>query len=453
MNIEQKMNFDLNFQLGIFELMLIDQDFSSKCLSYLQPNYFQNEHLASLFTMFRKLQERYDAVPTKNQLANEIAQITDPKKMLTFNEVLKKVTKGDLVKDYVYIKDNLERFCKKCLAFQIHGKIQQQQNADPDMIFETMEKMFENYHSISFSKMKTESLTNIEFILERSLADSGKLIPTFLPTIDEALGGGVPRGTLSVGLSGTNVGKSIWLINWAYHLCKNGYKVFYVNLEGYERQPLIRMISRALQAPYSLVRYNNLSHAQREQAIAIQNSWGKNFQFFHNSSFNFTIEDLIPILKSKKGEFDYDVVMVDYGQILTSKRKFENLRSEQAYIHRGLANIAGELDVAMVTVAQGNRDAQAKNSSSSAMLRMTDISECFEIARAASTVFTLNRSDKDQELDYVRILLDKQRDGKTNVVEICKTSMQRMCFYGGVEEGLGFANTSQYLQDSNQTKE
>lgn len=452
MSNEVKMNFDDNFKLGIFELMLVDSDFSIKCLNYLKPEYFNRDILATLFSIMKKLHERYDAAPTKAQLGNELAQISDPKKFEPLNIIYKKIIKPDSVRDYTYIKDNLEKFVKRCVAFQIHGKIQAGQNQDPDLVFQQIEKFVEQFQSISFSKVKTESLMNIDFILEKSSQTAVNLIPTFMPSIDKALGGGVPRGTLSVGLSGTNVGKSIWLINWAYHLCKAGYKVFYVNLEGYEEQPLIRLISRALQAPYYNVRHNRLTDHQREQVNLIKTTWARNFQYFHNSSFNFNIETLIPILRSKKAEFEFDVLMVDYGQILTSSKRFEAVRLEQGYVHRGLANISGELDCATVTVAQGNRDAQEKNANASAMLRMSDMSECFEINRCAAQVFTLNRSLKDMEMDRARVLLEKQRDGATNVVEICKTSFQRMCFYGDETEGLGFINTQQYLQESNATK-
>jgi replicative DNA helicase len=452
MSLQPQLNFDTNFLLGTFELMLLDQDFSLKCLNYLKPEYFKSEHLANLFVMFKKLHDKYDTVPTKNQIANEIAQIVDPKKSEEFNLIFKRITKPDSVRDHIYIKHNLEKFVKRCVSFQIHSQIQNGQSNDPDVVFEKIEKFVSDYQGVSFSKVKTESLTNIEYILERSQNNAVNLIPTFLPTIDLALGGGVPRSTLAVGLSGTNVGKSIWLINWAYHLCKAGYKVFYVNLEGYEEQPLIRLISRALQAPYYNVRHNRLTEYQKEQVLDIKNTWAKNFQYFHNSSFSFSIEDLVPILKSKKSEFNYDVIMVDYGQILTSKRKFDGMRQEQAFIHRSLATVAGEVDALMVTVAQGNREAQDKNAKASEMLRMVDISECFEIVRAAATVFTLNRSLKDQDADRVRILLDKQRDGATNVVEICKSSFARMCFYGHESEGLGFMNREQYIQESNSSK-
>jgi replicative DNA helicase len=449
---EVKMNFDLNFQLGIFELMLVDSDFSEKCLNYLKPEYFNNEHLAALFLMLKNLHTKYGAVPTKSQLGNELSQIVDPKRFDTLNQVFKKIIKPESTKDYVYIKDNLEKFVKRCVAFQIHGQIQANQNQDPDVILSKVTNSMEQLQSISFSKVKTESLANIEFILERSQFDSTNLVPTFLPTIDNALGGGVPRGTLTVGLSGTNAGKSIWLINWAYHLCKYGYKVFYVNLEGYENQPLIRLITRALQGQYGLIRNNQLTDAQREKVIEIKNTWGKNFQFFHNSSFGFTVEDLIPIVKAKKVEFDYDVLMVDYGQLLFSKKRFDNIRHEQAYVHRALTTISGEMNVAGVTVAQGNRDAQEKNSTASSLLRMTDMSECFEINRCAAQVFTLNRSERDKDMERVRILLEKQRDGATNIVEVCKTSFSRMSFYGHESEGLGFLNTQQYIQESNVEK-
>lgn len=446
------MNFDENFQFGIFELLLIDGEFAEKCFIYLKPEYFKNEYIANYFLIIKKLYETYNTVPTKNQIANELLKIQDPKKYEIYNKIFQAVLTPKVSKDYLYIRDNLEKFVKKCVTYKIHNEIYNNQSQDPDFIFDRMSVAIEDFNEINFSKVKTQKFSNIEYILEKSGQSALNLIPTYFPTIDQELGGGVPRGTLTTGLSGTNVGKSIWLINWAYHLIKNGYKVFYVNLEGYEEQPQIRLSSRVIQAPYYNVRHNRLTEHQREQLTSFAKTYGNNFDYFHNASFNFTIEDLIPILKYKKKEFNFDVCMIDYGQILTSKRKFEGLRHEQAYIHRGLATMAGELDCAMVTVAQGNRETQEKNMNSSALIRGIDISECFEIIRASATVITLNRSLKDQEMDRVKILLDKQRDGRTNIIEICKTSFQKMCFYGHESEGLGYLTTKQYLEETNQDK-
>jgi hypothetical protein len=80
------------------------------------------------------------------------------------------------------------------------------------------------------------------------------------------------------------------------------------------------------------------------------------------------------------------------------------------------------------------------------LVRMGDIAECFEIVRCAATVLTLNRSEEDQLGERMRVLLDKQRDGRTNIVEICKTDMSRIAIYGPQSEGLGFMTPDQYIQ-------
>ena len=446
------MPFDENFQLAIFELLLTDKYFAEKCYYHLKPEYFKNEHFAFIFLKLKELFEKEKSLPTKNQLKNEILQIREPNKYKIYEMIYKRIIEPVLIRDYEYVRKNLAKFVQRGIFFQINEMVLKSQQSEPEKTLSEIERLTELASSVSFDSVKTENLSNIENILERSRIEANNLVPTYLPTIDNAMSGGVPKGTLTIGLSGTNVGKSIWLVNWAYHLIINDRKVFYVNLESYLNQPLLRIISRAIKAPYNKVRWNDLTHFQKEECTKFQNSYGKNFEFYHNASFDFNVEDLIPILRKVKQDFNPDVIMIDYGQILKSKRKFEGLRHEQAYIHRALASMAGELDVAMVTVAQGNRDTNVKNSSASSLIRMTDISECFEICRAAATVLTLNRSEKDEEMERAKILLDKQRDGKKNVVEFCKTNFQNMCFFGHESEGLGFITTQQYLQESNQEK-
>ena len=198
---------------------------------------------------------------------------------------------------------------------------------------------------------------------------------------------------------------------------------------------------------YTDLRFDQLNDKQRSDLEDFQRETRGLLQHYHDASFGFTIEKLVPIIRQKKEEFDFDVLMVDYGQILNSAKKFNDMRFEQAYVHRGLASLAGELDVAAITVAQGNRETQRKNNEGKGLIRMDDISECFEIVRAAAQVLTLNRSDEDSEMDRARIFLDKQRDGRTGIMEICKTDFPHMCFYGSEDEGLGFMHHEEYLKE------
>jgi len=444
-NEEIKFHFTDDFQLGIFELMMFDTNFCEKAVTNLKAEYFKNKYYAWFFDKNRELVEEYKSAPSHLQIKNEILRFP-PEKQDLYMQIFKKITKPTNKRDHKYIRDNLEEFIRKCLRFQLNDILVKNQNKASDYVDVLVKAKVEEMNNISFGKVQCQSIRHLTSIMEESATEAGDLIPTFMPNIDRALGGGVPKHTLTLGLSGTNVGKSIWMINWAYHLILAGYKVFFVTLEGFEKQTMLRLASRAIGTPIGDVRWNKLSDIEMQKRKRFEDKYKDSLQIYYDSSFGFTIEDLVPIARQKKEEFDFDIMMVDYGQILQSKKNFSDLRHQQAYVHRGLSSLAGpqELDCAMVTVAQGNRETQEKNSKGKGLVKISDISECFEIIRCCATVITLNRSDHDVESDTARALLDKSRDGRTNVIDIMKTNFDRTAFYGTADEGLGFLPADDY---------
>ena len=442
-----KFNFDDNFQLGVFELMMADSAFCDKAVALLKPEFFKNEYYSWFFRKLKDLKAESNEHPTHLQLRNEIVQI-NPKDQEVYLKLYNRIIQPQLARDHSYIKKQLTKFAKKAIAYQINDRIVRGQHKDPDKILSEIQEEFNRFENASFDSVKTQKLGALSTIMEKSAEQANDLIPTYMPTIDRELLGGVPRQTLTVALSGTNVGKSIWMVNWAWQLLKNGYKVFMVILEGHEYQPMLRIASRALGISYRKIRFNDLNDVERRKVEEFEKKYQDKIEIFYDSSFDFTIEDMVPILRQKKKDMGMDVVMVDYGQILKTSQKFDAERHRLSYVHRGLSSLAGELDVAMVTVAQGNRETQEKIKKSTGLVRMGDIAECFEIVRASATILTLNRSEEDELSERMRVLLDKQRDGRTNIVEICKTDMSRIAIYGDEEEGLGFMSYEEYLQET-----
>jgi replicative DNA helicase len=445
-----KLPFDERFLITLLELMLNDKHVAEQSYLFLTPELFPLEIYGTFYSMLKTLNEK-NSFPSANQLKNEISKITDPKKSQLLIAIFKRITEPRDFRDYDYVKDHLQAFFKQRVIYKMTNDIIKNQTSHPDTLEKIMSKYSKELDSINLNQLKTRTLDNLIGFLEESAEDSKNMIPTFLPTIDEALGGGVPRGTMSLTIGGTNVGKSIWLVNWTYHLIKHKFKVLYINLEGFEKQTMQRLISRAIRARTYHVRNNMLTDYQKDQVINFEHECRESFMFYHNDSFDMTVETLLPsITHIKKNVFDFDVLMVDYGQLLKSKRNVGELRHEQAYCHRALTTLASALNVHVATVAQGTRDTNNKNNSGSSLTRMTDISECFEINRAAATVFTLNRSEKDEEMDRIKILMDKQRDGKKGIVEFCKTDFSTVAMWGTADEGLGFMNQQAYLTETNQ---
>lgn len=442
---ELKFNFDDNFQLGVFELMMEDSTFCSKAIVLLKPEFFKNEFYSWFFEAIKMLYERHGASPSAIQLKNEVFKIRSKNKE-AYEALFQRIIRPQLKRDHAYIRDNLSKFCKKAVTWHMNNILVKNQFDDPDRVFEMVKQTIENYDTVNFEEAPIFSMDDIDAKMEESASE--EMIPTFMPTIDHLLGGGVPRQTLFLTLAGTNVGKSIFLTNWTYQLVKHGFKCFVITLEGYKNQFMFRLAARALRVPYGYIKMNKLNDEQKVKLHEFKKLVKDRVQFLHNATFGQTIEDLVPIIREKKRNFDFDVLILDYGQILTSKKPFGENRHEQAYVHRGLSALAGELDMLVGSVVQGTRQTQIDNAEGRRLVRMNDVSECFEIMRTAATVLTLNRSDRDIQSERVRVLLDKQRDGVTGKMEICKTDMQTLAMYGHEEEGLGFLDAMQYAKEN-----
>jgi len=441
----KKFVYDDHFQLGVLELMMLDSHFCDTGLSYLKAEYFKNEYYGWFFTTIGKIYEDLKIIPSRIQLKNEILKFP-PDRQEKYMMLYRRIVDPQLMRDHQYIRSELTNFCKKAFAWQMNEKLVKNQNKDPDYLFQVIEKAFTEFSHASFEGAKTFGFEDINAILDRSAEDL-ELIPTYLPTIDASLGGGVPKSTLTVGLSGTNVGKSIWMVNWAYHALmdtKMNNKVFMCTFEGWEEQAMFRLLARATSIPFYRIRRNEFNDLEKKQINAFKDYFHGRIRFYHSGSFGSTVEDYATVCRRVKEEFDFNMWMTDYGQIIGAKKKFDAIRHEQAFVHRALSSLSGEFKAASVTVAQGNRDTQNKNRNASGLIHMDDISECFEICRAAATVITINRSENDQASDRARILLEKQRDGRTNVLEVCKTDFSRLAFYGHQKEGLGYMNMGEY---------
>ena len=444
--MDLQFNFDQNFQQSIIKLMVEDADFGRKASQYLQKSYFSNKILGWFFDVICKTINEYECC---NWLAvdNEVYKFDDDKRK-DYDEILAKIKDRNLVSDAPQVRKKLEPFTKKAIAFQINNRLVAAQHKDPDKIIKIIDDDLDRLKYLSFAEADMMKLDEVFNILDQSAETMKDLLPLGIPEIDDALMGGIPRQTLTLAIGGTNVGKSIFLINCTWNFIKTGHKVLYVSLEGEKHQAYLRLLSRATQIPYGKIRANDLTDKQVELVEQFRDEYKDQVRMKHIDGFGFKIEDFIPFCRDVYRDFPFDAVVLDYGQIMGTKEKFNSIRERQMHVHRGLASMGTQFNCGVVTVAQGNREAQSKNDTGDRLLRMTDISECFELARTAATVLTLNRSDQDEATDKVRILMDKQREGRKGVLQICRTDMSFIGLYGDDEEGLGFVGHDEVPNDT-----
>lgn len=440
------MYFSDDFQQSMFALMLNDGDFCYKCCTLLKPEYFANQYYAKIFETIAALQKKIEGGPSPMMLFNELLKVKEDEKP-PYLALFKKIIEPQQPRNYDYVRDQLEYFVKRSVVWQLNKKLVDSKAQDPDALFQMAMKHFEQLQSVTFQEDSTITLKNLSLFLERNAQQANQLLPLGLPNIDRELGGGIPKGTLTTAIGGTNVGKSIFLHNLASEWIQRGLRVLVINLEGVKAQPLLRIVARSTNIPYMKLRFNELDQHQKERIAIFEHEHSEFLQVKHIEEPNYSVEDLYAYCRDKKQKWGFDALIVDYGQLLNTKSKQEGLRHVQSFVHRSLASMAVALDAAVVTVAQGTRDTQDKNSKGNSLLRMNDISECFEICRVSAQVLTINRSELDEQKERCRLLLDKQRDGKKGVIEICKTNFSTASLYGPAEKGLGFLNPDQYIEE------
>jgi replicative DNA helicase len=119
-----------------------------------------------------------------------------------------------------------------------------------------------------------------------------------------------------------------------------------------------------------------------------------------------------------KAQYNIQMVVVDYLQLMEAPRGIENRQQEISIISRGLKSLARELSIPVIAVSQLNRSVEAREGHRP---RMSDLRESGSIEQDADVVVLLHRDkyyDPEKDDDTAELIIAKQRNGPTGVVKL-----------------------------------
>lgn len=233
--------------------------------------------------------------------------------------------------------------------------------------------------------------------------DKKKNCKTGLWNLDEILGG-LSGGDIYVIGARPAVGKSALATQILTNVARRGKKVGYFNLEMVEKQVYERLLAR--QSKIGLKRIKN--------AVAFLNDEEKSF-----NDANDELEKLnIVVSTGNKSDADikaecrhqeFDLIVIDYLQLVTSSRYAENRRVEVGMVSRSLKNLAMELNVPIIILSQLNRKSE---NDSSKEPTMADLKESGDIEQDASVVMLMwNLADDPNYRSFKGFKVEKNRQG------------------------------------------
>lgn len=428
--------FSEEFQYALLKIMGIDDIFAAKCCVHLEEKYFNNKYLSWVFRITRNYYLEYKKTPSISTLENE-ARKEDVKDQPTYLDTIRKIFSTTEF-DADYVRRELTGFVRNNIFVETHKTSATLYNArNTTNAFDFTKRKIDELLQVDFEKEDMVDFNNIEQYLNEAANMTNSSIPTGITPIDKVLtGGGLCPGTLTTLLSGTNAGKSMALLNMGFYAAKADKKIVSIHHEDEEGPTVLRLISRITGIPFFSLYSGTLSDQQREMINMAKRWLAKcwHMKFMYGAETN--VEDVINWLRLHKKQFDFDLVIDDYGQFIRTKQKTEGERFTQALVYRGLKACALELKVAMLTCAQANREGQKISRKGVDLLTTTDFAECFEIARVSNNVLTLNRSESMEKNNELVYSLVKQRAGKVGVRVKCTTDFSKCVTHkeGGMTE-------------------
>lgn len=259
-------------------------------------------------------------------------------------------------------------------------------------------------HLMAKEEVQAKSLKQIvaenraNYFCERE--DKG--IRTGFYKLDELLGG-LEGGDITVIGARPAVGKSAFVVQMIQQMASKGKKVGYFNLEMSDSQVYERMVSHTASMPLTRIRrakqflgdeeevFNRASDVLSELPVTITSGSKTVSQIRHESK-----------------HMDYDIIVIDYLQLIKADRKYGNRASEVGDISKSIKGLAMELKIPIVLLSQLNRTSEGRETKEPSM---AELRESGDIEQDASNIILLWNVSEDNN-SFKGLKVDKNRQGE-----------------------------------------
>lgn len=291
------------------------------------------------------------------------------------------------------------------------------------MISEAEQRLF----SVSSGQINREFVPIWEAVsdyydeMEKLLAAGRGMVglPTGFKALDGLLGG-FQKSDLIVFAGRPGMGKTSWLLTVALSVARRGARVALFTMEMGIEQMVQRLISMETGIRIQQLRTADITprqHTRFTEAI------GRiaNLPLFIDDTPAITPMEMRTKCRRLQHEYGLDVVMVDYMQLMSAGRAYENNRVQEiSYISRSLKELARELNVTMLSTAQLSRAVEQRQDKRP---QLSDLRESGSIEQDADAVMFLYRDEvynpeTTEFPNQADVLLSKHRHGPTGTIQL-----------------------------------
>ncbi len=344
------------FEKVLIKLLLIDENVRNKVVPFLNEKIFGSFERQQIIKCMLNHQKKFETLPS----IKELKVIVDTKSV---HEELEDIVVLDITEYRTeFLIDQIEAFLRQKITFNNliegvellqEGKIEEINNISDNL---RTSVSFSFDVDIGFNLFSSKARDEMYKFLNGE--EETEFIPTGIDHFDKDLKGGVHRGSSTIFIAESGMGKSLVKCAVAANICLQNYKVLYITLELSEKYMGERILQNVLDTAQDDLRkltkeqfgvyYDKMSNKLNGLLRLKKYTAG----MFNANGLRYFLGEL-----KTKENFVPDVIMVDYLGLFEAMGVNKNSNSNDKGIAKmqELNAIADDYNVALISSAQCNR--------------------------------------------------------------------------------------------------
>ena len=389
--------------LDYFENVLIyksltDGTYLASVADFVQPEYFQNKAIASIFGIVRDFVDRRNKLPTVTEIKSHL--VSDEQKE-SFKQLVHSFNDIDKNLDNEELYDNTEQFLKEKAVYHTMLNVASDVSTGEVDTSEILDKFEKSCNINLVTDLGLNLYDNVQLLIDDINAVE-RHIPSNWEWLDNCLGGGFLEAgkSLYVFAGETNIGKSIFLGNIAHNIAKQGKNVLLITLEMSELLYARRICTNVTKIPMKEMKQNSSTIKE-----ALKDEKGKIFiKEFPPATI--TPNQLKAFInKFKDNGIKLDAIVLDYLNLMhctIGNNSYERIK----HVTEQVRAMSYTFDCPIISATQLNRSGFDQDNP-----ELATISESIGLAATADVIVSIYQNEEDRELNIIRLGMMKNRYG------------------------------------------
>ena len=223
--------------------------------------------------------------------------------------------------------------------------------------------------------------------------------------------GGMQYGEQTIIAARPSIGKTAIGMNIVHQACiLDKVPTLVVSLEMTPAALQRRLIADEASVPISAIRDGACNEGDFKRIMAAQVKIRKAPMWFIDGTNGISASKLAAEVMRFSSNFGIRLVVIDYLQKVLPDERHEKRTYEVASVSGKLRAAAVQSKVAMVTLAQLNREAESDKGRKP---RISDLADSGQIERDADCIIMIHRERSGEDTHTTELIIGKQRDGET----------------------------------------